>query len=200
MTNPVRDPSILLNVASIVMDRDRFYALLKKALPMYWYTRPSTRFMIRYFRGQSLIGAEVGVDYGLNARTMLRLLPLQRLYLIDPYSEVCDSVSGEQRFRAARRYLGKYHDVTMFIRKKSESAAGDLPNGLDFVYVDGCHEYDCVMKDLNIYYPKIRSGGVLAGHDFWASNLGVCQAVLEFCHTNALVLEGSLTDWWVHKP
>jgi hypothetical protein len=37
---------------------------------------------------------------------------------------------------------------------------------LDFVYIDANHKYDAVKKDLELWYPKVRKGGVFAGHDY----------------------------------
>lgn len=39
-------------------------------------------------------------------------------------------------------------------------------NSLDFVYLDGAHDYKNVLAELPLFYKKIRSGGVLAGHDY----------------------------------
>jgi len=41
---------------------------------------------------------------------------------------------------------------------------------LDFVYVDGCHQYESVLQDMSIWWPKIRPGGILAGHDYVTPN------------------------------
>jgi hypothetical protein len=38
---------------------------------------------------------------------------------------------------------------------------------LDFVFIDASHEYEDVIKDLLLWYPKIKKGGVLAGHDYY---------------------------------
>ena len=37
---------------------------------------------------------------------------------------------------------------------------------LDFVFIDACHEYECVKEDIKSWYPKIKKGGIIAGHDF----------------------------------
>ena len=37
---------------------------------------------------------------------------------------------------------------------------------LDAIFVDGCHLYDCVVSDLEIWLPKVRPGGLVSGHDF----------------------------------
>lgn len=39
-------------------------------------------------------------------------------------------------------------------------------SSLDFVYLDGAHDYKNVLRELPLYYRKIRPGGVLAGHDY----------------------------------
>jgi len=36
---------------------------------------------------------------------------------------------------------------------------------LDFVYVDGDHRYEGVKSDLELYRPKLKKGGIMAGHD-----------------------------------
>jgi len=44
----------------------------------------------------------------------------------------------------------------------------------DFVYIDANHVYKEVIADLEAWYPKIRKGGMLAGHDYcnWARDDG----------------------------
>jgi cephalosporin hydroxylase len=36
----------------------------------------------------------------------------------------------------------------------------------DLVYIDGDHNYESVVRDLNAWYPKVKMGGYLAGHDY----------------------------------
>lgn len=40
-------------------------------------------------------------------------------------------------------------------------------NSLDFVFIDAGHEYDAVKQDILAWYPKVKPGGVLAGHDYY---------------------------------
>jgi hypothetical protein len=37
---------------------------------------------------------------------------------------------------------------------------------LDFVFIDGDHEYHAVRDDLSVWLPKLKWGGTLAGHDY----------------------------------
>lgn len=51
---------------------------------------------------------------------------------------------------------------------------------LDFVFIDASHEYEDVIKDLHAWYPKIKQGGYIGGHDFNYFYPGVRKAVKEF--------------------
>jgi predicted O-methyltransferase YrrM len=49
----------------------------------------------------------------------------------------------------------------------SAEAATMFENGsLDFVYLDADHSFESAWQDLSVWYPKVRIGGILAGHDF----------------------------------
>jgi hypothetical protein len=154
-----------------------------------------TKYMFKNLKKDNLVGAEIGVEHGLNAKTMLRFLPIKKLYLIDPYQQK----SGDTYFNEAKRFLRKYENKIEFIRKTSENAINEIPNDLDFVYIDGSHEYEIVKRDILLYYDKIKKGGIIGGHDFWADQIGVCKAVLDFTNENKIKLWGGLTDWWFIK-
>lgn len=53
------------------------------------------------------------------------------------------------------------------IRAKSEDCASLYENeSLDFVFIDGNHEYEYVYKDIAMYLPKIKPGGFIGGDDW----------------------------------
>lgn len=52
-------------------------------------------------------------------------------------------------------------------------------NSLDFVFIDACHEYDNVKADIMAWLPKVKPGGILAGHDYVETWSGVIRAVNE---------------------
>ena len=67
-------------------------------------------------------------------------------------------------------------------------------DSLDFVFIDAAHDYDNVVADLKAWYPKIKKGGVLAGHDFYPDQPtwgDVYKAVKDVFGTNYLEIEGS---------
>ena len=48
----------------------------------------------------------------------------------------------------------------------SEAAATYNDESLDFVFIDASHDYDNVCNDILKWYPKVKIGGILAGHDY----------------------------------
>lgn len=53
------------------------------------------------------------------------------------------------------------------LKLDSADAAATFPDGtLDFVYIDTWHTLDAVTRDIRAWLPKVRPGGVLAGHDY----------------------------------
>jgi hypothetical protein len=51
---------------------------------------------------------------------------------------------------------------------------------VDFVYIDGDHGFDAVKADISAWWPKVKNGGILAGHDYCGMQAGVKSAVDEF--------------------
>ena len=69
-------------------------------------------------------------------------------------------------------------DMVRVIQGDSAASALMFEDGsCDFVFLDAAHEYDAVLRDLLAWIPKIKPGGIMAGHDY--PHGGVHQAVLE---------------------
>jgi hypothetical protein len=81
------------------------------------------------------------------------------------------------------------------IKKCSWEAAEDFEDGsVDFVFIDADHAYESTLKDIRAWLPKIRKGGILAGHDYVEKWKGVKQAVDE-CFDNVNTSDGN--TWWI---
>jgi hypothetical protein len=103
-------------------------------------------------------------------------------------------------FLSAQKRLKGY--PAKFLRMTSEEGSKTLPNDLDFVYLDGDHSAEAVLNDIRLWYPKVKVGGLLGGHD--AIEPEVKQAVSKWVfEENDRKYAGSVTakwnDWWIIK-
>lgn len=110
---------------------------------------------------KNIVGCEIGTAEGKNACSILENLDIKKLYLIDPYL-----FSDAAMKSTACENLKEYEDKIERFEDLSENVINKIPNDLDFVYIDGNHTYPHVLKDLELYYPKVKSGGLITCHDF----------------------------------
>lgn len=175
------------------------------------WLRPMIEYiLLNYDCSKGLTGVEIGVDTGGNAYSIMNNLPMKKLYLVDPYRYFVYPTypaSYRHEFKKAKakatELLLPYKDRASFIFEKSEDAAEHITDNLDFVYIDGNHEYKYVKKDLELYYPKVKTGGIFGGDNFESEFPDVCRAVLEFTDKHSLKIHGARTrlsfEWWVIK-
>ena len=120
----------------------------------------------------NLVGIEIGVDYGTTSVHLLSSLPNSVLYGIDPYITYNDWYGSEVNDR--ERVMSIMKDRTdvfnhrfLHIRKTSDDAVSMFEDeSMDFIFVDGLHTYEQVLKDCQNYWPKLKKGGLFCGHDF----------------------------------
>ena len=58
--------------------------------------------------------------------------------------------------------------------------------GRNDFYIDANHHYKECLADIEAWYPKVRSGGIISGHDYCRSDsdIEVMEAVDEWCKDN----------------
>lgn len=79
----------------------------------------------------------------------------------------------------------------------------------DLVFIDGSHEYDAVKADLDAWWPLVKNGGIIAGHDFGQRSPycngsagfypGVERAVREKFGDQFNFAGDNSTVWWVRR-
>ncbi|GMI37667.1 hypothetical protein TrCOL_g8544 [Triparma columacea] len=124
-------------------------------------------------------GVEVGVQKGNNARKMLDRWPSGNLLLVDPWSpmgstyndlanfQAPDQDSQDVIFAEAMEAVAPHKERVKVCRGTSATCAPLVEDGsLDFVYIDARHDRASVAEDLRLWWPKLRAGGILAGHDY----------------------------------
>lgn len=159
-------------------------------------------------------GVELGVLFGKFSVHMLENW-IGKCHLIDPwenqspeiYLDGSNAVNLPRAMEITRAAVSKYGDRARLIRMFSVDAVNlFLDNQLVWFHCDANHSLDSVRADLRAWYPKVRSGGIFSGHDFYNRhddwhNCGVQQAVEEFCEEMKLEFYTTeCTSWWIHKP
>jgi len=120
--------------------------------------------------------AEIGVWKGHMARHIFRNTDkVKEYWSVDPWA-----VFPPGHGRASRRTKEDWHfmykriclDMVLFpglrvMRLKSEEAVELFSDGyFDLIFIDAMHDYENVKKDIGLWLPKVKKGGVLSGHDY----------------------------------
>lgn len=154
---------------------------------------------------------EVGCKEGRTTGHILKTVPESRVIAIDPWMkqekgddptketyEDWDFADIEKQFW---ENVGEHKDRCEMLRMTSQGAALVKENAhwqYDLVFIDALHDYESVMHDISLWWPHVRQGGILAGHDFNHNWPGVERAVAD--HFNLMgVGVGFDSVWFVIK-
>jgi len=123
--------------------------------------------------------AEVGVYRGQFSRALLNRTSTD-LYLIDIWRKISideydDGTNSDTSYQYCLDNVAGYEDRAFMLRIRSEQIVDLFPDEFfDFIYIDSNHAYDYVKRDIEMWYPKVREGGIISGHDWldidWKSN------------------------------
>lgn len=161
--------------------------------------KDSREFVLRRLRKDSVC-AEIGVYKGDFSTEILRVVRPAKLHLVDPWlfqpsPEFSRSWYGGVLGADQSNMDAIYHSVLEKFRPNIVSGQVEVHRGksadtysqfpdqyFDWIYVDGDHRYEGVMKDFEFFGPKVKFGGMIAGDDYenpgwW--NGGVKKAVDE---------------------
>jgi len=166
------------------------------------HPRHSIRFAKEHFKGKSITAIEIGTFKGENAKYILKILNINKLYIIDPweeykkYEENRSQKSLNNAYNKTKRRLRNYKNKIIYLKDYSSNVVDKVPK-VDYIYIDGNHAYKYVLEDCRNYWSKIKEGGILAGHDIaWETTL---NAVQDFCKENNLNFQVTGQDWWIVK-
>jgi hypothetical protein len=160
-------------------------------------------------------GAEVGVAAGEYAANIASLWAGQRLWLIDPWEKQDPALYRESTNDTAPWSLWLAQCKTMaaadnrigLMQLCSIDAATRFSDGeLDFVYIDGAHHFSAVVNDLDVWWPKVKTGGIIGGHDFIVDKIDegwycqVSSAVIPWCRDHLLTFAVTpCSSFWIRK-
>lgn len=159
---------------------------------------------------------EVGVQEGIFSEYIMQRTQPSQLVLIDcwekqpqhVYNDIAN-VSNQEQIRKFKRVCSKFSHLSQIKTIKNFSTPASYQftdNSVDWIYLDANHSYAAVKEDIKNWWPKIKKGGFLTGHDYvLQDNFGVVQAVNEFLEDNNLQMHMLTTkdhynSWCIQKP
>lgn len=128
---------------------------------------------------------EIGSFMGESTMMFASTCYFDKIYSIDPYDGDDMGIKDlglnnwnfiQEQFKINTRYF----DYIEQINDYSQNVYNQFKdNSIDFIYIDADHTYESVKRDIELFIPKLKNGGIIGGHDYSNSWPGVKQAVTE---------------------
>ena len=157
------------------------------------------------------LGVEVGTQAGKYAKILcennknLKLITFDAFELVygDNYTRRIGSRKQRGLYATAAKRLSKYN-CEVFKKTSIEALQDFKYESIDFVYIDGSHEFDYVVTDIAMWGQKVKKGGIISGHDYFeASFPGVVRAVNDYSKMHNVKTINITTDitpsWWIER-
>lgn len=148
------------------------------------------------------VGAEIGIYKGEFSRHFCKAG--LKLFAIDPWKlyKGFENPRGQERldflFEHTQRVLAPYPNCTI-VRKTSMEALEDFADeSLDFVYIDGNHEFRYIAEDLYEWVKKVKKGGVVSGHDYFFTKTGSSKDHWHVAYVlKAYIAAYGISNWYL---
>jgi hypothetical protein len=141
--------------------------------------------------------AEIGVKDGKNTGMLLRLVAGSHVIAVDPWAtwSLPYPIQSERKLDViAAAFPGRVTKMKM----TGVEAAPSIEDGtLDLVFIDDDHEYETTRANIEAWLPKVRAGGIIAGHDIRNGFPGVDSAVLDVLGATGEIHIEADSVWWV---
>lgn len=127
---------------------------------------------------------EVGCKEGRTTGFLLANLPELEVIAIDPWAPVANADEDYKDWDFADieakfwQNVGGHRERVNMVRGLSLDAANSLQrHTFDMVFIDAGHDYVNALADIKAWWPLVRPGGILCGHDYAHTFPGVMRAV-----------------------
>jgi len=93
-----------------------------------------------------------------------------QVYAIDPHTGTSKQQKKYGSVWTFDKFKENIHrtdvdDIVIPIVKTSEKAAVAFKKPVELIFIDGAHEYEMVKRDIELWFPKVIDGGIMAFHD-----------------------------------
>jgi len=155
---------------------------------------------------------EVGSFAGESAEIFSKYF--QTVHCVDPWTSdpnICGLIAAcpfncEDVQRSFDERAAKCGNLVKHVGYSIDVAKTVEDGSLDFVYIDGLHDYGSVKQDIAAWWPKVKVGGFIGGHDYhdvkMKSDFQVKMAVQAFLSEHDITTEFHLfadTSWVIRK-
>ena len=166
-----------------------------------------------------IVGAEVGAWRGRLSNQLLNNLPNLTLHIVDLWrpwkakgeayhlsvdiTQHISEIEFEQIYQQVKILTAPFSDRVVINRDDSVAAAATYDSDyFDFVFIDAEHSETALTLDIAAWYPKVKPGGWLCGHDYQHEDFpGVAKAVDAFAENiNAVVKKVGYSCWFIKRP
>lgn len=117
-------------------------------------------------------GVEIGVYKGSYSKQLLKYNPNLKLYGIDAWTSYVgykdfDPTDLPKAYQEAVKNTRDYNCELIKGWSDDPEILSRFPDhSLDFVFIDGNHAYEYVVRDIALWSKKVRPGGIVYGHDY----------------------------------
>lgn len=136
--------------------------------------------LIQSCEGRDVV--EVGCKEGRTTSVLLKNLPDIRIVAIDPWASLPNEAEDYEDHDFAKieaefwERVGEHRDRVVMLRMISMEAVKQV-SAADVVFIDAAHDFDNALADIRAWWPLVRAGGFLCGHDYQQKFPGVMRAV-----------------------
>lgn len=128
-------------------------------------TAPEREALKKYATGAST-AIEIGVYEGINTAVISKALGQDgRTFGIDPFFKGSLGICYHKVVAKLHLKRNRISSKVVLIEKFSFDALEDVPEKVEFIFIDGDHSYEGIRKDWQFYADKVSPGGIMALHD-----------------------------------
>lgn len=189
--------------------RDRLYKTCPSPIPV---LQNRLDIPLVFEQEKMLRGAELGVLHGAYARDTLQRWPSAVEYVLvdlwapqDNYRDLANAAQDVQdkRMNEALANTEPWKEKIRVCRNFTTACATRYPdNYFDTLYIDARHDRLGVLEDLTAWWPKVKSDGLVCGHDFNTQDEGPEQSGQDWTKnfdgsidTSRRAVRGAVEDW-----
>lgn len=158
-------------------------------IPGYFDYQEFYKFIAKKFGKSPWTAIEIGVFNGKSASFLLRESTSLTLHLVDHFknSSIYETLT----------YLKEDNDSIVIHPTYSSIARHRFAKeSCDFIFIDADHTYEGCLKDITDYFPLLKHGGIIAGHDYSHSKYEVKKAVKAFFNEDFLTFDDAKSIWY----